>query len=152
MLAPLAFQPVVQQLLFGGRRHRCQHQRVVGGGELARNGRRGLSRPTLRGSLFVAFLAAAFFAGVFSAAFLRGLRQAFFGRRLLRRRFPAACTAPGVGSLVVRPVLERVEVELTHLGDAVGQVVVGPVVDRDRRVHHDVDGAGVERASSRGRR
>ena len=129
MLAPLAFQPVVEQLSFGGRRHRGQHQRVVGGGEagaiwsaadfhgrpfvggrLLRCGL--LGRRLLRGRLLGrCLLGGAFLARrSLAAAFLAG---AFFAGALLPR------VQPGRRHLVVRPVLQRVQIQLTHLGDAV---------------------------------
>ncbi len=45
----------------------------------------------------------------------------------------------------MRPVVQRVEVELTHLGDTVRQVLHRPVVSGNRRIDHDVHGAGIER-------
>ncbi len=84
---------------------------------------------------------------VLAAAFLAGrLLRGLLRRRLLRRRLLPRCTAPGVGTSSCGQSLSVSRYSSTHLGDALGQVVVGPVVDRDRRVHHDVDGAGVEGA------
>ena len=71
-----------------------------------------------------AFLAGVFLAAAFLAvAFLAGafLAVAFFARRLLVRL--RSCSVRAVGQLVVRPVLQRVEVQLADLGDAFGQVV-----------------------------
>ena len=157
MVAPLALQPVVEQFPFGRRRHRRQHESVVGRGERREVVGGDFHGRPFAAAFFVVFLAAALLAaGFFCGGLLGGgfLGRRLLGRRLLGRRLLGRLLHRGLlagvqlrgGQLVVRPVLERVEVELTHLGDAVGQVVVGPVVDGDRRVHHDVDGAGVERA------
>src|ERR1700682_190106 len=122
MLTPLAFQPVVQQLAFGRRRHRRQDERVVGGGEggeVVGGGCHGRPfTPVLRVALAAAFvalaafwafapalsallaafevdLAAAFCAGALcAAAFLAG---AFFAAAFLAGAF-ARAYGPTLGS------------------------------------------------------
>ena len=84
MLTLLLLQPVAQQLSFGRRRHRRQHQRVVGGGEAGHRVGGGHGRPFFAGAflpvpswrspswplpLRAAFLAAFFGAAFFAAAF-----------------------------------------------------------------------------------
>src|SRR5689334_1970821 len=67
MLAPLALQPVVEQLLFGRRRDRRQHQRVV---------RRGERREMVGGDSHGRPSAAAFFSVLLGAASFPGFLRA----------------------------------------------------------------------------
>ena len=150
MLAALALQPVVQQLAFAGDDTDASTSASSVVVKLAIGSAVTFTTSLLGRDLFGRLLGG----GVFlAAAFLRppswptpapswrapsspaSSRGAFFAARLLGGGFAARLYAPDLRNLVVRPVLQRVEVELTHLGDAVRQVLHGPVVDGDRRVH-----------------
>jgi hypothetical protein len=97
VVAPLTRQPVVQQLLFGRRRNRCQHQCVIGGGERREMVGGDFHGRPFAAAFFVTFLAAAFFAGCFSAAFFTAFFAAFFAgcfsAAFLGGLFLAACFA-----------------------------------------------------------
>ncbi len=49
------------------------------------------------------------------------------------------------GQPIDRPVRQRVQIQLAHLGDTIRQGVQGPVIDRNRRKHRDVDRARIDR-------
>ena len=168
---PLPAQPIHHQLHFDRGLHGRQHQRVLRGEDSAGVcGRFGHGRPSgdwlcltvfesdlgfvrirLGRALRLRLLGAAFFAGVFFAgAFFgllggRGLLRGLLGRRLFR-----GLVQIDLGQLVDRPVGQRVQIELAHLGDALRQRLNGPVVDRNRREHRDVDRARIDRGGVSG--
>ena len=106
----------------------------------------GCALVALRGAAFLApswrvFFAAAFFAGAPSSpapSSAGGFLAAPSWRWLLSVHV-------GVGQLVDRPVGQRVQVQLAHLGDPLRQRVKCPVVDRDRREHRNIDRARIHR-------